>query len=675
MGALLILALFTPAAAFADPSSVAVPDGTSAGNAANVAASGGPLSDVPANSWAYDAVAQLVKDGIIKGYPDGTFKGNRPMTRYEAAVLAYRAVDMIEAQITAGKSVEKADIDAANKLIAAFGAELKTVERHVDALQKEADATKTESAATKSALAATDKRLTGQVGTLNDFTKRAYIKFTDIFRTFAYGGNVNANCGPGPYSGNGGSIGAYCASVGGGRALLPGVKTAGFGPSLGTPPAQNIANGQHNQGLGFNYMKLSFTGTPSANTAFLIEMTNSTRMATTSGTSTTTAYCTPQQNFLNGNPAQPATLTNCTAAVASQAPYADGEPGFLAGLNNVWLQQSLPGSGLYLRVGHIQVNEGKESAWLGGDYFWGGMLGITKGPLNAYVAYGVGNATNTNNTLNNIPAPVQKLVAWADYGFRVGHGVVNLGGLFMNYTGLPQSEWDPAAVICTGAGGQTRYFANTAAVPFTSCGAGLTPITYANGAPITGAYLSPAANNPTFSGTAAAPFSNSTPGLAVFQPLSMVGGHLAFNFGKARLYLAGTYRLGNDPYTGKAFVGPLAGFYELSFGPLKGAPGVHGKWTFESKGLAAQFNSLTPNDNYFGGPSLDNSWNTNFSGLYWVSAYARYWTSDDSSIALGFGHTGLMPNTVLPAGGVACPGCVVSGYTQNAGYLELNISI
>ncbi len=83
----------------------------------------------------------MAKDGIIKGYPDGTFKGNRPMTRYEAAVLAYRAVDMIEAQITAGKAVEKADIDAANKMMAAFGAELKAVERHVDALQKQADAT------------------------------------------------------------------------------------------------------------------------------------------------------------------------------------------------------------------------------------------------------------------------------------------------------------------------------------------------------------------------------------------------------------------------------------------------------------------------------------------------------------------------------------------------------
>ncbi len=102
-------------------------------------AQGGPLSDVPEGHWAYDAVSQLVKDGLIVGYPDGQFKGNRPMTRYEAAVLTYRAVDQIEAQITAGKAVNQADIDAVKKLMAAFAKELKDVEAHVAALQKTVD--------------------------------------------------------------------------------------------------------------------------------------------------------------------------------------------------------------------------------------------------------------------------------------------------------------------------------------------------------------------------------------------------------------------------------------------------------------------------------------------------------------------------------------------------------
>jgi hypothetical protein len=109
-----------------------------AADAADVA-QGGPLSDVPEGHWAYDAVSQLVKDGLIVGYPDGQFKGNRPMTRYEAAVLTYRAVDQIEAQITAGKAVNQADIDAVKKLMAAFAKELKDVEAHVALLQKTVD--------------------------------------------------------------------------------------------------------------------------------------------------------------------------------------------------------------------------------------------------------------------------------------------------------------------------------------------------------------------------------------------------------------------------------------------------------------------------------------------------------------------------------------------------------
>ena len=48
--------------------------------------------DVPQNHWAYAYVAQLAGNGIIKGYPDGTFGGSRPMTRYEFAAMLYRAM-------------------------------------------------------------------------------------------------------------------------------------------------------------------------------------------------------------------------------------------------------------------------------------------------------------------------------------------------------------------------------------------------------------------------------------------------------------------------------------------------------------------------------------------------------------------------------------------------------
>lgn len=46
--------------------------------------------DVASNHWAYNEIAQLHGNGIIEGYPDGTFKGDRMMTRYEFAMMVYR---------------------------------------------------------------------------------------------------------------------------------------------------------------------------------------------------------------------------------------------------------------------------------------------------------------------------------------------------------------------------------------------------------------------------------------------------------------------------------------------------------------------------------------------------------------------------------------------------------
>ena len=60
-----------------------------------------PAQTVPFDHWAYDAVQQLVDMGIIIGYPDGTFRGNRAMTRYEFAMALSRMLDAVEAMIPA----------------------------------------------------------------------------------------------------------------------------------------------------------------------------------------------------------------------------------------------------------------------------------------------------------------------------------------------------------------------------------------------------------------------------------------------------------------------------------------------------------------------------------------------------------------------------------------------
>ena len=84
-----------------------------------------PFSDVPAGHWAYSAVAQLAAEGVVTGYPDGTFKGDTTMTRYEMA------------QIVA-KALSKGAINENDALVAEFADELDNLGVRVTKLEKKA---------------------------------------------------------------------------------------------------------------------------------------------------------------------------------------------------------------------------------------------------------------------------------------------------------------------------------------------------------------------------------------------------------------------------------------------------------------------------------------------------------------------------------------------------------
>ena len=83
-----------------------------------------PFSDVPAGHWAYDAVNKLAAEGVIEGYPDGTYGGDRLMTRYEMA------------QITAKAMAKGANAD---RLAAEFAGELDSLGVRVANLEKKSD--------------------------------------------------------------------------------------------------------------------------------------------------------------------------------------------------------------------------------------------------------------------------------------------------------------------------------------------------------------------------------------------------------------------------------------------------------------------------------------------------------------------------------------------------------
>lgn len=83
------------------------------------------FSDVPAKHWAYDAVAKLAKDGIVTGYGDGTFQGNRTMTRYEMAQIVANAMTKEDKANAENKAL-------INKLAAEFNSELAKLDAKVN---------------------------------------------------------------------------------------------------------------------------------------------------------------------------------------------------------------------------------------------------------------------------------------------------------------------------------------------------------------------------------------------------------------------------------------------------------------------------------------------------------------------------------------------------------------
>lgn len=83
-----------------------------------------PFSDVPAGHWAYDSVNKLAAAGVVDGYPDGTYGGDKLMTRYEMA------------QIVAKAMAKGANVD---KLAAEFADELDALGVRVANLEKKAD--------------------------------------------------------------------------------------------------------------------------------------------------------------------------------------------------------------------------------------------------------------------------------------------------------------------------------------------------------------------------------------------------------------------------------------------------------------------------------------------------------------------------------------------------------
>ncbi|MGB7413027.1 MAG: iron uptake porin, partial [Thermosynechococcaceae cyanobacterium] len=89
------------------------------------------LSDVQPTDWAFQALQSLVERyGCIAGYPNGTFRGNRAVTRYELAAALNACLDQIR-----DRFASKEDLDIAKALQDEFKAELTALTGRVDGLE------------------------------------------------------------------------------------------------------------------------------------------------------------------------------------------------------------------------------------------------------------------------------------------------------------------------------------------------------------------------------------------------------------------------------------------------------------------------------------------------------------------------------------------------------------
>ena len=134
------------------------------GATAGVSAAANPFSDVPADHWAYDAVAALAADGVIEGYGDGNYRGQQNITRYEMAQMVAKAMASSK-----GSAADKALVD---KLAAEFSVELNNLGVRVANLERNADVVKWSGEARYTY---TSQRTEGKNGKTTDSTSEAFL--------------------------------------------------------------------------------------------------------------------------------------------------------------------------------------------------------------------------------------------------------------------------------------------------------------------------------------------------------------------------------------------------------------------------------------------------------------------------------------------------------------------
>ncbi|MBI4870745.1 MAG: S-layer homology domain-containing protein [Candidatus Riflebacteria bacterium] len=99
----------------------------------------GAFRDVPPDHWAFQDIEKLAKEGLIEGYPDGTFKGKKVVTRYDLAVVVAKMLDRIGQLKAAGGTLSPEETLTVQRLTNEYRAELDLLGVRVESLEKRVD--------------------------------------------------------------------------------------------------------------------------------------------------------------------------------------------------------------------------------------------------------------------------------------------------------------------------------------------------------------------------------------------------------------------------------------------------------------------------------------------------------------------------------------------------------
>jgi len=372
--------------------------------AANQVAQANPFSDVPENSWAYDAVRQLAAAGLATGYPDNTFKGNRPMTRYEMAVLINRAVNAIQSKIAGGGTAKQSDLDAIKKLVDAFGPELRAVQAQLRTLQAaqaalktQGDATKAEADAVKAANDQLAKKLADDEVALRAATASlaashaGYAAWDRVYTGSQQMGISQVGAGvPGPTAA--GNAAASFGTLGG----------------TGSVPTGPLARMFQYQGVRIN---LSGAPDPRIQFAVRVESIIRTDSLQTGAVGDTAGYCT--------NSLQITAAFNCQTQDYNGTLPGETGANYAARIAYSWFGYFSPG-GVFAKIGRISEDEGRnaDGIALGGAQANGIQIGFKDSQNYAWAffnsqataisnisAVGTVNGGNSTNGLTSLAAP------------------------------------------------------------------------------------------------------------------------------------------------------------------------------------------------------------------------------------------------------------------------------